>query len=214
MAGAYSVLSRLSAVISAGKGPANVLLLNHLDKHRVNASESAGSSQAVPIATVETHASEGCGGAVAERAGSQRFGPRKEGREVYKEVSRVSVEIAEGRLPLKRFPPSALLHSSRYIGQTTPAGHGRQGVQSIELRQCGDAGRDGSGERVIHHISVHAPARHKCRRNTNMKTAGHPLAKQRRWGMDARAYRTSSCFSPEMPAGTVPVNALSSKRLF
>jgi hypothetical protein len=50
------------------------------------------------------------------KAGGRRFGPGKEGREVYKETSRVSVEIAEGTLPLKRFPLSALLHSKRYTG--------------------------------------------------------------------------------------------------
>ncbi len=42
-----------------------------------------------------------------------------------------------------------------------------------------------------------------------MKTAGHPQVERRRWGMRARAYRILSSVSAEMPAGMVPVNALS-----
>jgi hypothetical protein len=55
-------------------------------------------------------------GAIAERAGGRRFGPGKEGREVYKEWSQISVEIPEGTVPLKRFPLIELLHSKPSTG--------------------------------------------------------------------------------------------------
>jgi hypothetical protein len=50
------------------------------------------------------------------KAGGRRFGPGKEGREVYKEERQISVEIPEGTVPLKRFPLSELLHSKPSTG--------------------------------------------------------------------------------------------------
>jgi hypothetical protein len=63
-------------------------------------------------------------------------------------------------------------------------------------------------------ILITHPHDTKCRRNASLETAGHLHVERRRRGMRARAYRALSCFSAEMPAGTVPVNVLSSKLLF
>ncbi len=57
-------------------------------------------------------------------------------------------------------------------------------------------------------ILITHPHDTKCRRNASMKTAGHLQVGRRRRGMGARAYREQSIVNAEMPAGTVPVNAL------
>ncbi len=72
---------------------------------------------AVRAATEETHAwqGRGCEGS-SQKGRRSTIRPEEGGSGGYKEESPVSVEIAEGTLPLKRFPPSALLHSKRYTG--------------------------------------------------------------------------------------------------
>ena len=91
--GEYSTSSPVSAVIAAGKGPMNAFLSNCLP-----AAETRGS----PGPTLTKHA-------IASRT---HFGHEQGAMSAYRELTLVSTETVEGRLPLKRLKPRRLCHSN------------------------------------------------------------------------------------------------------